>query len=192
MLAISRLWWTILAGRLANMRFDVCLRSKTMRVLGIAGIVLSGLLAANGVASPTSFDGDLVRAEVVFVGRIVSQKGDKVTLRPTRVLRGRQIKDLVLSGWEGFNKEGAKVDYLLMSQGDDAFGKPEPTAMRPPRGQMVWRGWVAYAILKDGEKEIVSWALGYLDEKPLHDHSAKLDVDGLFMDHVMLLLERTP
>lgn len=141
-----------------------------------------------------SFSDELVRAEFVFIGHIVSHADGTVTFKPAEVLRGAQTADLTLSERTLEDLDGYGVDYLLVSQGDDRYGKPLPVPdfLRGLKGQGVWRGWLAYPIVKVGERQFVRCGMAFLDGKPLQEYVQGVRFPGLYMEQVKLLLQRIP
>jgi hypothetical protein len=105
---------------------------------------------------PYPFEGLLPRAETVFIGRIKNHTEQDVTFEITEKLRGGTAPKTLsfhYSGYDDRRLSDVSVPCLVMSQGDDHFGKPEPIVSlgQKVKGQAGYRGWIAFPIRTDGD-----------------------------------------
>ncbi len=102
-------------------------------------------------ASPDyPFEGLLPRAKVIFTGRILTHDDLHVTFAVSESLRG-QTETRLTFGYSSIDDKAlasASDEFLVLSQGDDYWGKPAPvvTLGQKVKGQISYLGWIAFPI----------------------------------------------
>ena len=115
-------------------------------------ILLIALMLFSSVglrASPDyPFEGLLPRAKVIFTGRILTHDDLHVTFAVSESLRGQTETHLTFGYSSITDKALASVsnEFLVLSQGDDYWGKPEPVVSlgQQVKGQVSYLGWIAF------------------------------------------------
>jgi hypothetical protein len=107
-------------------------------------------------ALPYPFEGLLPRAETVFIGRIKSHTAQNVTFEIMETLRGGLTQNtltLRYSGYDDRKLSEVSTPCLVISQGDNHFGKPESIVSlgQYVKGQAGYCGWIAFPIRSDGD-----------------------------------------
>jgi hypothetical protein len=102
------------------------------------------------------FEGLLPRAETVFIGRIKSHSEQDVTFEITETLRGGTAQNTLTfrySGYDDRRLSEVSTPCLVISQGDNHFGKPESIVSlgQYVKGQAGYCGWIAFPIRPDGD-----------------------------------------
>jgi hypothetical protein len=125
------------------------------RAILIISIILLPVLSAR--ASPDyPFEGLLTRAKVIFMGRVTTHDDVHVTFAVSESLRGRTESSLALAYSTLDDKRLANEsgNFLVLSQGDDYWGKPAPVVSlgQKVKGQVSYLGWIAFPIKMIGNQ----------------------------------------
>jgi hypothetical protein len=127
--------------------------NPSSRVIFVVGVFFLSCSAAK--ASPDyTFEGLLPRAENVFIGRVTSHSEQDVTLEVTENLRGGSAQRALTfrySGYDDRRLSGVNDPFLVISQGDNHFGKPQSQISlgQYPKGQAGYCGWIAFPLRTD-------------------------------------------
>jgi hypothetical protein len=136
-------------------------------ILIISIILLSSLSTR---ASPDyPFEGLLPRAKVIFLGRVTSHDDLHVTFAVSESLRDRTEKTLTLrySTLDDKRIANESGDFLVLSQGDDYWGKPAPVVSlgQKVKGQISYLGWIAFPIKIIGNQRSVDLVRTIIDHR---------------------------
>jgi len=112
-------------------------------------------------ALPYPFEGLLPRAETVFIGRVTSHTARDITFEITQALRGgtgQKRLTFLYSGYDDRRLSEVNTPCLVISQGDNHFGKPKSIVSlgQHVKGQAGYCGWIVFPIRTNG-------AVPYLD-----------------------------
>jgi hypothetical protein len=136
-------------------------------------IVVTALLLFSCVrlaASPDyPFEGLLPRARIIFIGRVLKHDHSRVTFAVSESLRGEAENALTLeySTLDDKRLTNESGDFLVLSQGDDYWGKPAPVVSlgQYPKGQASYLGWIALPIKTIGGNVSVDLVRTIIDHK---------------------------
>ena len=135
-------------------------------------IILLLLINYKAHASPDyPFEGLLPRAETIFIGRVITHTDQDVTFQVVELLRGHADQANSLFRYSGFDDRRLSevtVPCLVISQGDNHFGKPDAIVSlgQYVKGQAGYRGWIAFPIRMDGDRTYVEFAYTRVRQKP--------------------------
>lgn len=130
-------------------------------------------LVASGVTSAAPappLEWYLLRAETVFIGCIADRTDKDVSFQVIELLRGQAKQANNLRRY-AIDKEGfvtkESPTWLVISQGDNHFGKPNPLMSLGPQldGQSGYRGWIAFPIREDGVEPRLDHVYTFVDHK---------------------------
>lgn len=113
----------------------------------------------------------LERAEYVYVGAISRSASNLVTIEIREALRGNTNNIPKMFEWQGEWQIPPPTDgtvCLVISQGDDRFGKPKPVMSfgQGSLGQCCYTGWMLNPIKKGDSSEIVEHAFSISQKAP--------------------------
>ena len=121
-------------------------------------------------ASPDyPFEGLLPRAKVIFMGRVLTHDDSHVTFAVSESLRG-QTETRLSFGYSSIDDRAlasASEEFLVLSQGDDYWGKPAPLISlgQKVKGQTSYLGWIAFPIKNIQSKLSVDLVRTMIDHK---------------------------
>jgi hypothetical protein len=155
-----------------------------IRVAGMSLVlllILQPYYAANA-APAYPFEGLLPRAETVFIGRITKHAERDVTFEVVEALRGRADQPTLTFGFSGLDDRRlptAASSYLVISQGDNHFGKPKAIVSlgQALKGQAGYCGWIAFPIRVDGRAPYLDLINTSVGRKP-GEKPARLTLDA--------------
>ena len=142
--------------------------NRFFRTILIISIILLSFLSAR--ASPDyPFEGLLPRAKVIFMGRVTTHDDVHVTFAVSESLRGRTESSLVLaySTLDDKRLVNEPGNFLVLSQGDDYWGKPAPIVSlgQKVKGQISYLGWMVFPIKMIGNQLCVNLVRTIVDGK---------------------------
>jgi hypothetical protein len=143
--------------------------NRFYRTILIISMMLLSFVSA--MASPNyPFEGLLPRAKVIFVGRVATHNEGHVTFAVSESLRGRTENRFTLaySSLDDRRIANEPGDFLVLSQGDDYWGKPAHTVSlgQKVKGQISYLGWIAFPIKMIGSEPSVDLIRTMIDHKP--------------------------
>ena len=154
-----------------------------IRVAGISLVLFLLLQPCDAVnAAPAyPFEGLLPRAEIVFIGRITKHSERDVTFDIVEALRGRADQPTLTFGFSSLDDRRlptAASSYLVISQGDNHFDKPEAIVSlgQALKGQAGYCGWIAFPIRVDGDAPYLDLIHTSIGRKP-GEKPARLTLD---------------
>ena len=141
-----------------------------------------------GLAAPCPpLENDLVRAKTIYIGRLISHDDENaLSFEVTSVLRGKADEKTILTREECPKMTGGAL-YLLISQGDNRYGKPRNVVGRPMECQGVWCGWLILPVATVNNQQFVERIYSFVNGEPYSDGSG-----GLKMERVISLIEKFP
>jgi hypothetical protein len=149
------------------------------------------LLPSCFAAPAPPLEGDLSRAETVLIGRLISKPdATHFIFQVGTVLRGRAEATMTLAFDEGGADASVGSLCLLVSQGDDHYGRPRPVVGRPMDSQGAWRGWLELPISTADGHQFVETVYSFADGQPFSDGS--LASPKLSIERVKSLIDRYP
>jgi hypothetical protein len=133
--------------------FMICL--SRLAKLSFTILLLLAPSQAVGASMPYSFEALLPRAETAFIGRVTGHSAQDITFEITEALRGGTAQKTLTFRYSGYDDRRlakASTVFLVISQGDNHFGKPEPVVSlgQLVKGQAGYRGWIAFPIRANG------------------------------------------
>ena len=117
------------------------------------------------------FEELLPRAETIFIGRITNHSEQAVTFEICELLRGHtEQKTITLRFYSLDDKRlpEAGSSYLVISQGDNHFGKPEAIVSlgQVLKGQAGYIGWIALPMKADDNSPYLDLIHTRVGQKP--------------------------
>jgi hypothetical protein len=136
---------------------------------------------ATKAAPAYPFEELLPRAETIFIGRVINRSEQDVTFEIVEELRGPAGQPTLMVGFSGLDDRSlptAGYSYLIISQGDDHFGKPNAIVSlgQVLKGQAGYCGWIAFPIREDGDSPYLDLIHTSIGQKP-GENPARLTLD---------------
>ena len=137
------------------------------------------------------FERLLPRAETIFIGRIINHSAQDVTFEIDEALRGRADRPALTFGFSSLDARRlptAGSSYLVISQGDNHFGKPKAVVSlgQVLKGQAGYCGWIAFPIREDGDSPYLDLVRTSIGQKPDENPA------GLRLDKARALIRQVP
>lgn len=128
------------------------------------------------------FEGLLPRAETVFIGRVTSHTTQDITFEITQALRGgtgQKTLTFLYSGYDDRRLSEVNTPFLVISQGDNHFGKPKSVVSlgQPLKGQAGYCGWIVFPIRANGDGLYLDLIYTLVGQKPGGEKPERLTLD---------------
>lgn len=117
------------------------------------------------------FEGLLPRTETIFIGHITKQSQQNVTFEISEVLRGQTPQKTMMFEFSGVDDRRlpeSGSSFLVISQGDNHFGKPKAVISlgQVLKGQAGYCGWVAFPLRVVDDSQYLDLIYTRVGQKP--------------------------